>query len=597
MTIYYADVSTSSTGGDGTIGNPWDRETFKAMLAGATLLGTDTVNVKGSLYDELGTITIDAATPGLIVKNWESEPWRVHSQEFHVQSGCKIYNTIINADDIYTETGEVYGCLLYGGSNIYVDNVTQKGCTLVTPLLTGGCIGEVHQYDCVIDAIGYSGFDSSYTSDHCVFSAAVPAVGTHTDYQESWTPPAWPAWNAIKELFLKTILLTGVVIPPRPGVSPYTGYEATAWGTTREDIGFYYGIGVTYYANLDIGGTGGDGTYGDPWYADTFKAMMEGATLLGTDVVNVKGSYEYTGTMTIDAATPGLVVQNWDNTPWRVKGTTFQVQSGCKVYNAIVEAEDIRTITSEVYGCLLYGTANLYVDDVIQKGCTLVTPILAGECIGEVHQYDCVIDAGAYSGFDSSYTSDHCVFSAAVPAAGTHTDYQESWTPPSWPAWNAAKEAFLKTIVLDGVSNPPSPGVSPYTGYDTLAWGNPRDDIGFYYDIEKICAWRLYTGTDEQVKSSYTDPAAGYLVDKLEAGIAMAIGETMDTHRMKFDVQLGTQSDQAAAGNDSRFGKVLMTLSDQSAAYYDPILYGTGDPPDPTGLSEGTLYIKYSLPE
>ena len=59
---------------------------------------------------------------------------------------------------------------------------------------------------------------------------------------------------------------------------------------------------------------------------------------------------------------------------------------------------------------------------------------------------------------------------------------------------------------------------------------------------------------DHKVATSGTDTSPGYLVAKLEAGIALAISEngTNPNKKARVSVSLGTLSDQAAAGNDSR---------------------------------------------
>ena len=164
--------------------------------------------------------------------------------------------------------------------------------------------------------------------------------------------------------------------------------------------------------------------------------------------------------------------------------------------------------------------------------------------------------------------------------------------------------------------------------------------------------------SNEKVKTSGADPVSGYLIAKLEAGIAMAISEDITNpldYKAKLDVSLGTLSDQAAAGDDPRLSdsrtptvhdfagalhstsqiaaiqskvsdgilitsaageivtlpsKALPTLTDQtmiedtadgnakkSIAIKDlaPWLYGTGAPPSPTGLRDGSLYFKYTL--
>ena len=67
---------------------------------------------------------------------------------------------------------------------------------------------------------------------------------------------------------------------------------------------------------------------------------------------------------------------------------------------------------------------------------------------------------------------------------GVNTQY--GWTPPTWPAFDAAKEAFGKSILLAGVNTPPRPGTSPYTGYNTDPWGNTRNDIGAVYMLSAV---------------------------------------------------------------------------------------------------------------
>jgi hypothetical protein len=86
-----------------------------------------------------------------------------------------------------------------------------------------------------------------------------------------------------------------------------------------------------------------------------------------------------------------------------------------------------------------------------------------------------------------------------------------------------------------------------------------------------------YSGTawDEstaKVKSSLSDYSPGYLVAKLEAGMAMSVSEDTTNpadYRAKLDVNLGTLSDQAAAGNDTRFTKVKVSSADTTPGYLD----------------------------
>lgn len=55
---------------------------------------------------------------------------------------------------------------------------------------------------------------------------------------------------------------------------------------------------------------------------------------------------------------------------------------------------------------------------------------------------------------------------------------QYGWNPPELPEWNSAKEYFHKSLILVGITSPPSTGIQEeYTD----AWGNIIDDIGACY--------------------------------------------------------------------------------------------------------------------
>jgi hypothetical protein len=69
------------------------------------------------------------------------------------------------------------------------------------------------------------------------------------------------------------------------------------------------------------------------------------------------------------------------------------------------------------------------------------------------------------------------------------------------------------------------------------------------------------TDMNDKVRTSAADPTAGYLVAKLEAGIAMQLSEDTGTYQAKLDVDLGTLSDQACAGNDARLSDARTPLS------------------------------------
>ena len=94
--------------------------------------------------------------------------------------------------------------------------------------------------------------------------------------------------------------------------------------------------------------------------------------------------------------------------------------------------------------------------------------------------------------------------------------------------------------------------------------------------------------SDHKVKVNSTDPSAGYLVEKLAAAANIALNVLSDhTEAIGLAANVDTNSVKIEGANDGESQLV------------SPVFYGTGDPPDPTGLPEGSIYLKYltTLPE
>ena len=103
-----------------------------------------------------------------------------------------------------------------------------------------------------------------------------------------------------------------------------------------------------------------------------------------------------------------------------------------------------------------------------------------------------------------------------------------------------------------------------------------------FEEINPAAGWSIYNKDDNQIytfngsawlpdasktKTSASDKTLGYLVAKLEAGMAMQVTEDTtdpDNYKARLAVSLGTQTDQAAAGN---IIVSVDTLSDQEAAF------------------------------
>jgi len=370
----------------------------------------------------------------------------------------------------------------------------------------------------------------------------------------------------------------------------------------------------------------GDGSISTPWCGPQVGNSLVLANI--TEDIFIKGSASLAD---FTVGQTGLVqITNWIPTePFRVHvetpGTMILGVFGSPrvtIKNAILSCNSDSFVVYDTTfeSCILYYYSEPLSnpDNVIAKGCTFIgldlyvtTGILT----------DCIV-IGGNSG---TGTANNCVFTSVWGGSGSNN--QNNWTPPSWPAWNAAQSAFSSLLLSVGINTPPQPGTPPYTDYATGLWGSPRTGIGGM-DFEAAPAtWSDYipvegdavydksqdliltfdgsewvTSTvDGKVLTSASDPAPGYLIAKLEAGIAMAIGEdTSDpaSYKAKLDVQFGTLSDQACAGDDSRlsddrFPTAHRTTHLQSGT--DPfILNGTGAPPSAAGLPDGTLYVKYT---
>jgi hypothetical protein len=121
----------------------------------------------------------------------------------------------------------------------------------------------------------------------------------------------------------------------------------------------------------------------------------------------------------------------------------------------------------------------------------------------------------------------------------------------------------------DGVA--PSTGMALYSKQDATAY--PK---GHYY----YSGGGWFRLDSRQVWASSSDTNAGFLIEKTEAGTAIAISEDSSVpanHKIKIAVQLGNQSDQAAAGNDDRFAKVKVNSADSTAQYLeDKLQAGNG---------------------
>lgn len=483
-TTYYVDLESSEGNGQGTEASPWGRLQFESYFD-ECFAGSDIMKLKGT-----ATMTADfqinvTGPGGVIVENWESAPWRVNCTNAQITLGS-VKNGIINCSSLFNNYNTtVIDCIIYAPTVNSVVTAYFKGCTIVTPNLTGSETDNNYYNDCIIDSPAISDFLNT-TTDRCVFTIAVLPLGTHTNYQVNWTPPTWPAWNDIVVPdFNDTVLAVGITTPPQPGTPPYTDYPNGLWGSTRNGIGamIFTGTAETYYADLDLHDAGGSGTAGDPWHALTFAEKANGQLGAGS-TIKVKGSYENTDdTITVSGLSfTAIIIENWVAAPWRLSTLDFYVTNGSVLKNGIINvpAGTFYYSRATIDDCYISASAISAWDDTNYfTHCTLITPALDsgnGEDGTFTSEFsDCIILAPSITYFDD-VTAYNCCFTLDIlPTMVAAVDCHIEWAAPSMPAWDADRSAFASYLISTTIPTPPQPGIATAT---VGLWDSVRNGIG-----------------------------------------------------------------------------------------------------------------------
>jgi hypothetical protein len=347
---------------------------------------------------------------------------------------------------------------------------------------------------------------------------------------------------------------------------------------------------ASYYLDQNLpGGTGATGTSIDPFGKADLPVQL--STLIGTHTIYMKGEADYNNSLSVGTSSNTVSLVPWTdvfrikvNAPFQLSIVNLSVIKGAILE---IDSNNVTFFTGSLLSCFIRinGGYSLYVAGGPQsfiKGCVIIGKFDTGPsiCTGNVIVKDSIIDGIVVS--PAYAVADNCCFSAAsLPVGFTSNNGQVGWTPPAWPAWNAAQNLFASSLLAVGVNTPPQPGNAPYTGYEAGLFGTARSGIGGVY-FGSVSGWEdtlpldgmavynkdtddifCYNGTawienfnvggDHKVLTSGADPAPGYLVAKLEAGMALALTEVIaGSNKAKFDVQFGTLSNQACVGNDSR---------------------------------------------
>jgi len=538
MADKFVNLSLETTGSAGTEGDPYSFADF------LTYLGTSPAATDFYFYgSHSGTDYVDYYDAGLVGNHtirpyYPETPWRLDINYWGIKSAMVVYNGIINCSSELEINRCTYNtCILYATDYIYVrSSGNANGCIISagTGILTDGPGNSVFQ-DNLIKAPYISDYYSGPTSvafNRCAIDCAsyTSSNTTYTDCQQDWTAPAFPAWNEEETSeFSSAVLLADVTTPPRPGNAPYTGYETGLFDEQeRSDIGacfFEAPIPTTLYVNLDLETSGGDGTEYSPWNATEFRDACIATTIPAGTTVLIRGMHDYgSDPFLFDAAGAGVIFKNMLTDPWRIRASNIVLGNpdapvALEYERGILEASEdfvlineyqtmktlfIRAalrITFDTGGYASYG-----------KGCNFIAPTIVNAVMSIPELQDSILDTDLLDGYPDLMVSDKCLFTVAVPA-GTHTDAQGDWTPPTWPEWDAYKYAFAYTI-MSGILTPPAPGLAPYTGYATDLFGGTRVNIGAMFtpassgmDIElkdestgtvTSRAWELYNRMTEE---------------------------------------------------------------------------------------------------
>lgn len=275
---------------------------------------------------------------------------------------------------------------------------------------------------------------------------------------------------------------------------------------------------ATYYVNLNLAGTGGTGTGGDPWHRDTFIAQINGLQPAGT-VFKIYGIYEFNTAITIKCpgdnnSVVGYTLTNWGGNigawgSWAISstyaGTGFILGNNSSGYHArnIISNCILNANSISCYDAVgLYGSFITVLNDInilgTSSGGTGGTSYIKGSTIASTNSKGLVLSTDTYmvdsivysplaiSPTAGTFSSRNCVFKVA-PSSGSHINYQIGWSGTTIPVWSNPLASYNPigwggTLQYSTVGSPPAPGygIYNYTDYSRDLSGQSRLNIGSY---------------------------------------------------------------------------------------------------------------------
>ena len=533
MTVYYANVSLTGSGGDGSEGNPWHKNTLAVQLNGL-LPGGSVINIQGVTRYQSGPtdIVINSSDGGgLTLQNWLSEYWGVENDLNKVISqsaGNKFYNGYISASTNLEigDSNEFYDCYLQSQSarTLYGNSAVFKGCTILSDNGFGKNVtGSATIVDCVLKCGLDDSFDTA-NSSNCVYVVdTIPPGGIHTNAQLSWSAADQPNIDDPQANFAASILAVGINAPPEPGTPPYTGYNTGLWGTPRTGIGAMdfplVEISSTYY--LNAGSVTEDGLTSETGY-HSLSNLLGSIDLHNGDVIN------FVDNGVIDDSNSG---STFFNTPafgslYITVGVTFQSWAGNiekPMWNMPTELDIIGATYFHLYDLNIMG--NQWGSTIVinsNYSYSIIDPLMS--CV-DVDIQRCLFNGVNYPLFGIGLTSAKFINNVVYRGQGVLQDGVNylidfpglglpAYTPPALLLFACVNNTFFTgfNTAITVSTSAHSPSVS-----NVLVYNNVIDNITDYF------AWMIdpatpvfnviydYNDIFNSTYVNYTPPPAQYI--------------------------------------------------------------------------------------
>lgn len=249
--IYYVDLSATTSGG-GSSNVPLGMPYFQTFINNDQYNTGDLYKIKGT-YDSSAAINFygyETSIGPVTFGAWNLlnyGPWRLHSDSYITFAGdsdvvlYNMENCILSAPKIDLGTGysapvfnhnpEYFSCYLSASDYITIDireNLGFSGCTLIAPLIsvdTWDSDFSATYKDCVLDVSIMSAVAGTPANPVTIIDNTVLIVsgvnvlsGTNmgtfegTNLQTDWSPPTWPAWDAVQASYKFSDIGSGITL-------------------------------------------------------------------------------------------------------------------------------------------------------------------------------------------------------------------------------------------------------------------------------------------------------------------------------------------------------------------------------------------------